>query len=136
MKERGLRLEITGRVSKGLGKGRYFIGKKGYASQIIENFAFEPYPGTLNLLISGSEAPKVRKLMRTRGILIAGFHEGGRAFGGVTAYRSELKGISCAVLFPKLSKEKGRIEVISDRNLRKALGLKEGQRVTMLMLPS
>ncbi len=136
MKRRKSSLEITGMVSQGLGRGGHFVGKEGYASQILRNFAFMPYPGTLNLIVSEKGSLKVRSLMRHRGILINGFSEGEKTFGDVTAYRSELKGLSCAVLFPKLSKEKGKLEVISDRNLRMALGLKEGQSVTILIFAS
>ncbi|HUB92435.1 MAG TPA: DUF120 domain-containing protein [Candidatus Saccharimonadales bacterium] len=124
-------IEITGTVSSGLARGKYFMSKRAYMDQMKAKLSFTPYPGTLNISVPEGETHKVRLLKQTGGILIKGFKEGERTFGDVTAFKARLMGTSCAVILPKLSKYSDRIEVISGERLRGKLKLSDGDKVTI-----
>lgn len=116
-------IEISGKVSSGLGKAQKFLMKKGYIEQMEEKLSFTPYPGTLNIDVSESS---VRLLKEKEGILIKGFQEEGKTFGEITAFKAEINGMECAVIVPKLSTHTNKIEIIAGKELRKHLELKDG----------
>src|SRR5437764_499102 len=47
---------LTGAVKAGLGEGRYYLSRPGYVSQFESKLGWAPYPGTLNLELTGAEA--------------------------------------------------------------------------------
>jgi riboflavin kinase len=127
----GASVNITGRVITGIKKGSYFIGMHGYSDQISALFGFVPYPGTLNVLLSGKEIEKLSVLRRGSGFRIRGFESGGRRFGEVIAYRAETDGIPCAAVMPVLTTYKDILEIVSGSNLRERLALKDGVEITV-----
>ncbi|MEM3515703.1 MAG: DUF120 domain-containing protein, partial [Saccharolobus sp.] len=44
-------LQIKGNVVSGIGEGRIFLSMEYYRNQIAKLLGFEPYPGTLNIVI-------------------------------------------------------------------------------------
>jgi riboflavin kinase, archaea type len=136
MKEDAKTLEISGRVSSGLGEGSYFMSKKGYLDQMREKLSMDPYPGTFNVNVSRAGKSKVDMLKKSGGILIKGFKEGEKAFGDVIAFKAELSGMDCAVIFPKLSTHTDKIEIIAEKELRKELKLTDGDKVTITVFLS
>ncbi|ASJ03232.1 riboflavin kinase [Thermococcus profundus] len=118
---------ILGEVVSGLGEGSYYV--KLYSERIREYLGFEPYPGTLNVRVV---FPKTvfDALVNVRPILIPGFIKEGRTFGDVRAYPVEIDGIKGAIVVPSRTVHPPRIaEIIAPVNLRKALGLGDGDRV-------
>jgi riboflavin kinase len=115
-------LSFDGIVISGIGEGAYYI--KEYEDRIKEIFGFKPFPGTLNLKIKEN-----RNLERHSKGIIKGFRKGERTFGDVKfmPVRIAFKGKSkdSYLIFPKRTHHKDVVEIISDSNLRKALGLKD-----------
>jgi riboflavin kinase len=120
---------IVGEVISGLGEGAYYIEQ--YRERIREYLGFDPYPGTLNLRVI---FPRTifDALCTVRPILIPGFVKEGRSFGDVKAYPVRINGINGAVVVPSRTVHPPKIaEIIAPVNLRKTLGLKDGDRLKL-----
>ncbi|HHI01127.1 MAG: riboflavin kinase [Thermotogae bacterium] len=118
---------ILGEVVSGVGEGRYYVEQ--YRDRIKEHLGFNPYPGTLNLLII---FPKTiyDALYNVEPIIIPGFTKGGRAFGDVKAYKVRINGIKGAIVVPSRTIHPPRIaEVVAPVCLREKLNLKDGSKV-------
>lgn len=126
------KLEMKGRVADGLGEGRFYLSKPGYARQIEEKLGFAPYPGTLNLKLEDGEVGKRRRLLQLEPIVIAGFVEDGRRYGDLFAYRAKAEGVECAVVVP-LRTHHGQdvIELTAPVNLRSTLNKKSGDMIVL-----
>ncbi len=122
-------LGVRGSVDHGLGEGYYYMSQEGYRKQFRSKLGFDPYPGTLNLKLEGREAAKLEVLKRAEGILIDGFTSGSRTFGGAKCLFASVSGVDCAVIIPVRSHYENVLEVISQHQLRKKLGLRDGQMV-------
>lgn len=123
------RVSITGTVKAGLGEGRYYLSRPGYKSQFQRHLGWEPYPGTLNLELSGAEANKLRILKRSPVVTIEAFQAEGRTFGGVHCYPAKVKGEDCAAILPHRSHYTTTLELIAPVRLRDALPCDDGARL-------
>ena len=122
---------ITGTVKSGLGEGRYYLSRPGYVSQFESRLGWVPYPGTLNLELSGPEANKLRFLRRNPVHTIEGFQAEGRTFGGVTCHPASVHGptgttIQCAAILPHRSHYTTTLELIAPVRLRDAIPCTDG----------
>lgn len=125
------RLPITGRATSGLGEGAFYMRQRGYKEQFRKKLGFEPYEGTLNLKVSGSELSKLMLLLGEKGIPIEGFEAAGRTFGGAKVFRAKAKGVECAVILPIRTHHTDVLEVISKEHLRNRLGISDGDAVAL-----
>ena len=125
------RLSITGKATSGLGEGAFYMRQKGYKEQFRKKLGYEPFEGTLNLKVGGSELSKMIVLIGEKGISIEGFEAGGRTFGGAKVFRAGLKGTECAVILPIRTHHTDVLEVISKEQLRGKLGITDGDAVTL-----
>ena len=128
---------IKGKVTTGLGEGKYYMSLLGYRDQFQQLLGFDPYPGTLNIrlkdpgkasiIISGAES-----------IEINGFETQERTFGPAYAYRAVIKGVEdywkCAIISPKRTIHgKDTIELIAPDNLRDFFGLADGHEISIVI---
>jgi len=121
---------MRGKVSAGRGEGQFYISNDGYKRQFIEILGFEPFPGTLNIKMEEPFVPPEQKA-----ILIKGFQDANRTFGGCRCYKIKLNGIGASVVRPERSDyPDDLIEVIAPVNLRKALVLEDGDQVEVTLL--
>jgi riboflavin kinase len=123
--------KIHGKVTAGLGEGRYYISVEGYKNQFIQKLGFEPYPGTLNLRLT-----EPLPLMRTSAgsIRIEGFMDENRTFGGCRCYPVKINGIRGAIIRPERSSYPADlVEVIAPVNLREMLCLSDGDVVEVTL---
>jgi riboflavin kinase len=123
------RIELSGIVKTGLGEGRYYLSRPGYQTQFRKALGWEPYPGTLNLELSGPEANKLRFLRKNPVYTIESFHAEGRTFGGVTCHPARVGKQECAAILPHRSHYTTTIELIAPVRLRDALPCSDGQRL-------
>ena len=65
-------------------------------------------------------------LSRGDGVVINGFQRNGRTFGEVRAYHATIQNIECAVILPSRSHYSDIMEVLCKYNLRRTLGLHDG----------
>ncbi len=124
---------FTGTVFSGMGEGRYYMSLEGYRRQFAEKLGFEPYPGTLNVrLDSPAQSMQLRELAARDGILIKGFSDGVRTYGDVRCYRALIEDVAGAVVLAERTHyDYTVLEVIAPVNLREALGLRDGDRVSV-----
>ncbi len=124
---------FTGEVFSGLGEGRYYMSLEGYRRQFAEKLGFEPYPGTLNVrLDSPSQSMQLRELVVRGGIRVKGFSDGVRTYGDVICYRALVEDVAGAVVVAERTHyDYTVLEVIAPVNLREALGLRDGDRVSV-----
>jgi len=125
---------FSGKVFTGLGEGGYYVSLHGYAKQFLGKLGFEPFPGTLNLRLSSPvQMEQRRQLQFLKGIEIQGFEDGSRTYGPVTCFRALLEnGRPAAVLgIERTHYDDSVIEVVSPSNLRKTLGLGDGDDCTV-----
>ncbi len=116
-------IKIVGSIVSGLGEGKKYVDI--YSSKIYETLRIEPYRGTLNIVI-GDEYVR----------LLSSCFEKGKAhiieppcniYGKVYALKSILRNIEVYIIRPEKTKHQANIvEVISDKNLRELLQLKDG----------
>jgi riboflavin kinase len=123
---------LEGTVFTGLGEGAYYIGKEHYRKQFIEKLGFEPYPGTLNLKLSGDYDIKARtELEAYPAIEVEGFKNEDRTFGLVKCYPvlidNKVKGALITAL--RSHYDVSVLEIIAPVCLRKQLNLKDGNKV-------
>lgn len=124
---------ISGVVASGLGEGAFYMRQKGYKDQFRKKLWFEPFEGTLNLKVPGSDLARVEVLRDSPGIEIGGFESGGRTFGGAKCFLATLGHLDCAIILPIRSHYSEVLEVISKHYLRGSLGLKDGDSVELIV---
>lgn len=127
-------LAFTGKVFSGFKEGAYYISLEGYAGRFRSLLGFVPFPGTLNLKLSSpAQIEQRRQLEVLSGVEIPGFEDGQRSYGPVKCFRAEVDGrIPGAVLaIERTHYDSSVLEVISSRNLRRALRLKDGDECTV-----
>jgi riboflavin kinase, archaea type len=123
------RFSFSGAVASGLGEGRYYLSQPGYVLQFTERLGYSPYPGTLNVRLSGEALRKAGFVAEWTGIRIDGFQASGRTFGGATCFVAKMNGRPCHLIHPDRSHYQDVVEFVAPERLRDALHLKDGDPV-------
>jgi len=122
---------VKGRVAAGLGEGQYYISREGYRRQFSDKLVFDPSPGTLNLLL---DEPFALDDSDPKSIWIEGFRDEGRTFGACRCRPVKIMGIRGAIVRPeRTSRPATLMELIAPVNLRKALGLSDGDELEVVL---
>lgn len=122
-------VRIEGTVTSGLGEGAFYMKQRGYKEQFRAKLGYEPFEGTLNLRVAGAQLSTLDILREEGGILIDGFTDGGRTFGGAKCFPAAVKGVECHVILPLRTHHTDNVEVIARGHLRSKLGLSDGDPV-------
>ncbi len=130
------RLRFTGKVTSGLGEGRYYLSQPGYVVQFTERLGYTPYPGTLNVRLSGEALRKAGVVGDWSGIRIDGFQASGRTFGGATCFAARMNGRACHLIHPDRTHYKDVVEFVAADCLRETLHLKDGDTVSLELTES
>ncbi|ALU11346.1 riboflavin kinase [Ignicoccus islandicus DSM 13165] len=127
------KVSLKGIVVSGSGEGRYFLSLEGYRSQIRNRLGFDPYPGTLNVLLDPESMERKFLLLTRPPIILKGFRKDDRTFGEVLAYPARINGLWPAALVIPLRTHHppSIIEIISPYKLREKLELKNGDYVAI-----
>jgi len=133
------RLSFEALVSSGLGDGAYYMSLDGYKKEIEKNLGFKPFPGTLNLKITGN-FPSRDYLANISTYSIAPFAYGGRIMGGLKYVRASVsrgeEEVQGALIFPERTHHSNEIiEFIAPVKVRDALNLKDGDSVIVRVSP-
>ena len=127
--------DFEGVVFSGMFQGGYYISQEGYTKQIRAKLGFQPYPGTLNLRLKGDDLERRWRLDMLPGVKLEGFKGEERAFGGARCYplmvNGEVEG--ALIVADRTSYDLSVMEIISPVNLRKSLGLEDGNTVTVTL---
>jgi len=127
-------LHIKGKVTSGLGEGRIFLSLPYYMESFKKYLGFEPYAGTLNLVIYDRISLENRLILDVaKGIVIPEHKEPNRVLGSVKAFPSSINSLSpAAIVIPaRTTHPKSVIEIISPYYLRERLSLKDGDEISI-----
>ncbi len=122
-------LNLTGKVSSGLGEGNYYMSLPQYIKQFEKNLGFKPFPGTLNFKTNQFELEEFSKKLPL--IEIKGFKDKKRTFGGLKCFKVRLQNYDdLALIIPNRSSHKSNTgELIAPDYLREKFKLKNGSRI-------
>jgi len=126
-------LILRGTVESGKAQGSEYIRLTWVRKQIENNLSFSPFPGTLNVKLNKKETKKLKEgLKKAQSIEIA---PEARFYPG-KCYRASINDeTTCAIVVPELSDyPEDLVEIISPDNLRKKLGLADGDKVQIKIL--
>jgi len=129
--ERAEKVTISGEVASGFGEGGYYVGQAHYQEQFYKKLGMRPFPGTLNLKLSGPEMAKLDILREQPGIPLDGFQNNGRTFGKGRCFRARIGSLECAVVIPDRTLHSDNMEIICEKHLRRSLGLHDGEQVRL-----
>ena len=122
---------LTGKIVSGIKQGAFFTQLDWVQDQCLEKLGFRPYPGTLNLEIANETMAIIEALQAQEGIELippdSNFCTG-------LVYPIIVEGISGAMVAPAADVRvhgKNIIEIISHLGLKDALGVEDGDWVTV-----
>ncbi len=125
-----MKVELVGMVFAGKGEGTKFLELPWVSAQIRQKMGFEPYPGTLNLRLSQYSVKLRRFLVENKTLEICP----AVGYCGGLLFKARMADLECGVVIPQVKNYADDIlEVISPLNLRKKLGLCNGDQVTVIV---
>lgn len=124
---------IAGKIIPGVKQGKFFTQLEWFQEQCADKLGFKPYPGTLNLEISGEYLPIVESLNREEGIELISPDP---KFCNAKAFSVSLGKISGAIIMPD---EKVRvhatniIEIVAPLNIKASLNVGNGDFISVVI---
>ena len=124
-------MQISGIIQKGAGKGAYFTRLDWVVKECKEILGYEPFPGTLNICVEDEDLPLLDAFLQDADLELIPDDPG---FCTAGLKKVMVNRIPAAVVVPA---EDVRIhasrvmELIAPCNLKDALGLHDGDRVTL-----
>lgn len=120
---------VKGVVISGLGRGGYYVSKEPYYSFFFNIFKEKPFPGTLNVVLNDADGVslKLSKFFRPK--------TGGAIRFSYGFVKKGEKTFPCVIVRPELSRHPPNvIELVSPVYLRKALNLRDGDLVEVIII--
>ena len=122
---------ITGKIVSGVKQGAFFTQLDWVQEQCLEKLGFKPFPGTLNLEIAIENMAIIGALQAQEGIELVPPDSN---FCSGLVFPITVEGISGAIVAPAADVRvhaKNVIEIISRLGLKDALGVEDGDWVTL-----
>ena len=120
--------KLRGKLTTGIGEGRYYMRQQEYQVQFREKLGFFPWPGTLNIQV---DVEIIRKFLITKQpTIVEGFRGEDRTFGGLWCYPVTLEKNKAAIIIPmRTTHPENIVEIIAPFEIRAKFGLKDGDEV-------
>ena len=124
---------IIGRLATGIGMGKIFTQLDWAKSQFAEKLGIDPWPGTVNVIVDDPDSfPVWVRLKRTVGIHMDNPNDGPHDCDAKCWPVTIGDGIEGAIVFPLVDDyPPAQVEVIAAVGVRDALGIEDGDRVTL-----
>ena len=122
---------IAGNIICGVRQGAFFTQLEWFQEQCDEKLGFKPYPGTLNLEISGEYLPIIKSLNREEGIELISPDP---KFCNAKAFSVSLGEISGAIIMPDEKVRvhaKNIIEIVAPLKIKAALNVADGDLISV-----
>ncbi|RLF33301.1 MAG: hypothetical protein DRN07_03010 [Thermoplasmata archaeon] len=123
---------MKGVLTSGKGRGKTFVEKEEYSSQMREKLGLHPYPGTLNCRVDGHIVEDLRNM---GGILLEGFVKDGKTYGNVACFPVTFHNDRCFVVIPEKSVHRRAVEIVAEGNLREKYELEDGMEMEIMFEP-
>ena len=127
---------LSGRVASGVGQGVFFTRLDWAREQFVAKLGIDPFPGTFNMVIDDPDALQSWvRLKRTAGIVMENPGDDPHDCDG-RCWKVTLAGrIEAAIVLPEVSEyPPAQLELIAAVGLRDALGLEDGDPVSLQVL--
>jgi riboflavin kinase len=124
---------LTGRIVSGIKQGAFFTQLDWVQEQCLEKLGFKPYPGTLNLEIAHENMAIIEALKPQEGVELVPPDSN---FCSGFVFPITVEGISGAIVAPAADVRvhgENVIEIISHLGLKDALGVKDGDFVSLIV---
>jgi riboflavin kinase len=135
--ERSVRVALSGTVTVGMGEGRHYITLPGYMTQFEDRLGYEPFPGTLNVALDEGSVRARAGLTAIEPVRIDGWEDDDRTYGPAVCYPATVEAGGeeyepAHVIAPERTHhDEDQLEVIAPVKLREALGLDDGDPLTV-----
>jgi len=123
--------QVTGKIVRGAKQGAFFTQLEWVREQCLKKLGFTPWPGTLNLEISAESMPILKLLKPEEGIELV---PPDSQYCSGHVFPVSIEGITGAIVFPAADvrvHKQNIVEIISPKLLKDALGVKDGDWVTL-----
>jgi riboflavin kinase len=124
---------LTGKIVSGIKQGVFFTQLDWVQEQCLEKLGFKPYPGTLNLEIAHENMAIIEDLRPQEGVELVPPNSN---FCSGFVFPITVEGISGAIVAPAADVRvhgENVIEIISHLGLKDALGVKDGDFVSLIV---
>jgi CTP-dependent riboflavin kinase len=124
-------MQISGIIQSGAGKGAFFTQVDWVVRQCEEMLGYRPFPGTLNVRVDDSDMAVLTHLANGNDFELL---PDDPAFCSAKVTKVTLNGIAAAVVMPAEDvriHEEQIVELIAACNIKKVLGLKDGDAVRL-----
>ena len=124
---------LTGKIVSGIKQGVFFTQLDWVQEQCLEKLGFKPYPGTLNLEIAHENMAIIEALKPQEGVELVPPDSN---FCSGFVFPITVEGIPGAIVAPAEDVRvhgKNIIEIISHLGLKDALGVKDGDFVSLIV---
>jgi riboflavin kinase len=124
---------LTGKIVSGIKQGAFFTQLDWVQEQCLEKLGFKPYPGTLNLEIAHENMAIIEALKPQEGVELVPPDSN---FCSGFVFPITVEGISGAIVAPAEDVRvhgENVIEIISHLGLKDALGVKDGDFVSLIV---
>lgn len=126
---------LRGIIQKGAGKGSFFTQVDWVLKQCRHMLGYEPYPGTLNVRVIDADIEHLESFLEVHDFALVPEDP---AFCSAGVKRVTVNGIPAAVILPAEDvrvNERRVMEIIAACSLKNALGLDDGDCVTVSAEP-
>ncbi|RZO35109.1 MAG: CTP-dependent riboflavin kinase [Rhodospirillaceae bacterium] len=125
--------QLIGRLATGIGMGTSFTQLPWAKEQFVERVGVDPFPGTINVIIDDPESmPVWVRLKQTDGIRMENPNDGPQDCDAKCWRVSINSKIDGAIVFPVVPDyPNAQVEVIAPVGVRDALGIEDGDAVTL-----
>lgn len=128
------KIVIKGKVFSGMGQGAFFTQLDWVKQQCQEKLSFTPFPGTLNLTVTGQYLKALEGLKDKKGIVL---EPPTAEFCQARCYPVLIHFVRAAVIVPEAEHftnavhPRGVVEVIAPVNIKEVLAIKDGDEITL-----
>ena len=136
--ERQVGLDLSGILTSGMGEGRHYISLPGYMEQFRERLGYEPFAGTLNVDLADASIRRRSAMASLDPVPIDGWEDEERTYGPAVCYPATVETAAgetygaCHIVAPERTHhDEDQLEVIAPEKLREALGLADGDEITV-----
>lgn len=125
---------IRGRLATGKGRGQHFTGLDWARGQFVDKLGIDPFPGTVNVVIDEPESmASWERLKEGSGVISIDNPNGGPGDCSARCFPVSIEGrFDAAIVLPDVAGyPPDQIEVIAATGIRDALGINDGDPVTL-----